>query len=785
MTQHKFFNRRRTVAVLAVGAIIAAGTVFCLKHSKQQPTAILPTAILPIDPSFDQIEYTHDGKLLMCVDALNHVVEFRDANTGTVLRSWIGGTYESRLSQDSTRFIEADAVTGVTHCVLRDARTGKVLRKWTGQLDCLTPDFKLMVTSADRKVIAKHTFGPAPEFSYVVVPATGRVVGRFKTGDAWRENISPDCKFLCLPHANGASQLLALPSMSPVLELPSLICLRVSRDDTRAFGLTDNSTLCVWDLRTKMETSFPTGLSRAYGLRELTDGTIAFTGEQSGASGQRICQVRTADGAQVLRVVPDFGTAYEFKSNNLLVSEGHPPLTTKIIDLQTGKYVAVLDLSKDAIGQPLSHFEYDGVTVCATPTGDKFAALPGCGFVELFNRGTHSVDYPSASTDTGTPVLSFGDRVDYPTIWDALTLPGGGVAAAGQLPGSGDQPVGTQIGAGQLSIYRPGQIVVGTNTAAGDGFVSRIGLTPDGHSLTGISAAGIWTISLLDGHVSGGGPVLYPFDYGRNAITPTSERPVWPEGTNSHFSVIFNGDFKTPGATKVVWDSKPATYLPKRIFPPSMLVDGKAREVSDAAVSPDGKILAVSWRPVTQQTGPKHEPIISPPDVLDLRDARTGQIIRRLLPAPHLPMIPIEPELGGPLFSHDGGLLALTDGTGWVYVFDARNGILTHKVFVGHGDQPNDANFQVFDQNGTGLAFSPDGRFMAVSRPNGSIYLVSLTTDLPVAQMGQITDRESNGDPNAPLKTLSWMDFDASGRTLYGIEHNGSDVLAFKVPKLN
>jgi WD40 repeat protein len=81
------------------------------------------------------------------------------------------------------------------------------------------------------------------------------------------------------------------------------------------------------------------------------------------------------------------------------------------------------------------------------------------------------------------------------------------------------------------------------------------------------------------------------------------------------------------------------------------------------------------------------------------------------------------------------------------------------------------------------LAFAPDNQSLAAARDDGSIYLYSLKTFLPVAQIGHTETVDSRLLGQSP-RPLQWVAFDARGDKLYGIAQYGAEVLAWDVPKL-
>ena len=119
--------------------------------------------------------------------------------------------------------------------------------------------------------------------------------------------------------------------------------------------------------------------------------------------------------------------------------------------------------------------------------------------------------------------------------------------------------------------------------------------------------------------------------------------------------------------------------------------------------------------------------------------------------------------LGAPTWSSDSKLLALGDELGMVYLWNATTGQSLGRLtgarskVTGYTSSFVDSGFGRIPP----LAFSPDHRHLVAGRDDGSLYVYSLQTLLPVAQMGQAAG------------ALRWLQFAPDGLTLYGVAVNG------------
>ena len=73
------------------------------------------------------------------------------------------------------------------------------------------------------------------------------------------------------------------------------------------------------------------------------------------------------------------------------------------------------------------------------------------------------------------------------------------------------------------------------------------------------------------------------------------------------------------------------------------------------------------------------------------------------------------------------------------------------------------------------MAFTANDRFLAVSRADGSIYLYSLRTFLPVEQVGEQHGYTKGDGGTDFVPRLKQIVFGADGQTLYGIVQSGTN----------
>lgn len=256
-------------------------------------------------------------------------------------------------------------------------------------------------------------------------------------------------------------------------------------------------------------------------------------------------------------------------------------------------------------------------------------------------------------------------------------------------------------------------------------------------------------------------------------------RPVWLDGPAQPVAVLSTGIFGAGPVLLTQWDAGGRVAGQKTVAPAKQTLGKENLVVSGVEVSPDGQMLAVLWNERGAGSLGK----------LELRETRSGRVLRTLAstlpPRPQLRLFVVSPRsagaLGQPAFSPDGTHLAAADDLGGVQVWDTKIG---QRLGMASGTRPvirsYIGGFSAPDDGGAArVAFTPDNRWLAVGRDDGSIYIYSLRSWLPVAQIGQIAKL-----PPPLITRFRWLAFAPDGRTLYGFTTNGTDVFSWPVPAL-
>lgn len=200
-------------------------------------------------------------------------------------------------------------------------------------------------------------------------------------------------------------------------------------------------------------------------------------------------------------------------------------------------------------------------------------------------------------------------------------------------------------------------------------------------------------------------------------------------------------------------------------------IDGKKFRLLDLPPmpSPDAKRKVLLWvglryNPNTKINKPKYE--TKSEVLIEIRDMASNRVLRTISCQDYGSITVY------PIWSLNGDFITAGEETGKVRLWNTHTGDLagqfsgTRAIHWKRGDissaPPNQVDTAFLF---TPLAFSPDSRYLAVGRNDGSIYLYSLKTWLPVAQVGKAAS------------PLSWITFAPDGKKIYGISHNAGERL--------
>ncbi len=771
--------RRRWFVVGGLG-LAALLAVLGVVHYRQSTAPLRPALFVQTLGTLDAIQFTRDGRLLMTTegDSAHPMVTFRDASTGQIVRQWPGGVGQKWLSEDGTRLLETDyALHGPSQSFLRDAVTGHVLRRWTGQIGDVRPDFSLMtVADSVREILALpgHDTFLRPEVGRVVEVATGRVIGQFdlKNGYLDEARLRHAGPYLSVrgPHP----RLLLLPSLRPVLTgLPPLRSLGVTRDGTRAYGIGDDCVLHFWSLPSGQPTTVSTGLRQANWVSERQNGTLLIPGiEGTPMHWKSVVQVRSADGTRLVRSFDASPQAFSPDGRLMAADVAYKTGTCTVWDLETGKRRALLDIAADALVNPTFDSGPGSGHLAIAPDGNHFAYAAQSGLLRFYRLGQPAPAVPSRliSTDSGQSIMSFGSNNSYsPPLFDAVVLPDGGVAASGGQDSSRDER--------RVQVWHPGQETWAVKTGAAISNVTRLGVSPDGTQVVGSSQYGILMLNLTS-HISLTTPIQNLGNGGQGFTPHDVGQPVWLDGLGQMVTTVSTGDFQDGPIVLTRWDAAGQFADEKTVVPAKQSVGGQTFQVAGAQVSPNGQTVVVLWNEfATQKPGSRPVAPLGTAGKLELRDTRSGRVLKTLAATlPSSSYTGSQGAFGQPAFSPDGKRLAVADDTGGLRVWDTDTGRLLGRLSGTRVDTHSQL-IAFAGPSGSGgaagrAAFTSDNRWLAVSRDDGSIYLYSLRSWLPVAQLGQTTE---------PLR---WLAFAPDGHTLYGFTTNGTDVLSWPVPAL-
>ena len=476
----------------------------------------------------------------------------------------------------------------------------------------------------------------------------------------------------------------------------------------------EHTDVLLWDARTGDLVHTLSGHDEdVYSVAFNSDGSrLVSTGDDD-----RTIVWDTRSGERLLTVPGERGEAAgaSFSPDGQLLAIGNLSRggTIRIVDAQSGKEVRPpIEAGGDACSPT---FSPDGTRVAASGCGNEEPPHVGVWDVDTGRRelieaaggGTvYSPDGQRLATTLGATI----------TVWDAesgrdlVTMNGD----TGYVIGLAFSPDGTRLASGGTDgTARVWDATTGLQELAlvgHAGIVGDVDFSPDGSRLLtggGDTTARVWDVSRTGGSESFTGvdsDELNSVEYGSDGSTLLTTGWgggwLWDTTTGARVQnypeLVFDGTW-LPGESQVVggeWSDETGGLVARVLDGASgdelrTLLDHRLS--GSIAASPDGSQIAIGT-----DTG-----------VAVLRDARSGELLRRLGEASDEPNVSLADLEFGP----DSSLLAGMTANGTLYLWNVSTGEELVK---------RQAHSALASALGRGLAFSPDGTLLATSGGDGA-----------------------------------------------------------------
>ncbi len=379
---------RYILAFLAV-VTVGASVVLIIRWNIAAKAGLAPARFIQVPGEIAGMRFSRDGTMLMAEEGTGPTLQltFRDPTTGNVLHQWPCGQGEKWLSDDGKFVIETIFTENrPTRCLLHAAETGQVLRLWTGRIVDIRPDFSLMVERNESR-------GNSPAIWRVSDVVSGHVISHFllPQNGYWDARLSRTFPYLCLTDHSHSSKILHLPDMNPiVVGMPPLQSLRVSRDGTRAIGITSRGQLHFWQLPSGVHTTIATGMLQTDWAADLPNGDVIAQGVAGTPQKLFSCvRIWSNDATKLLNTIPGSPEAYSNKVTDVMFGPSNQTGRNvgEVWDCLTGKRSARLNLGINALGQPGYGYFLGYCNAAISPDGRTIAVGNTDGLLRLYKIG--------------------------------------------------------------------------------------------------------------------------------------------------------------------------------------------------------------------------------------------------------------------------------------------------------------------------------------------------------------------------------------------------------------
>ena len=770
----------RVIVTVILIAVLCRIGIF---HIQEYPFQEMPTAFVQAQSDIVAMTDADHGRLLLTVDSEGNITFWNTAmkkqlgqlkDAGHLVRANENGTlvlFSNWTQQTPTA--KWPRVSHITLLRFPSNSSGELqydVKKWTapGMIIDSLPDLSRVLT-----------FG-APNTLELIDTQQGKVLSQRSFPENAKgirlTKFSWDGKYLLAPGLEHSSYVLNIADLSTFRTLPKLLWLTTSNDSQCIAGITKDGRFQSWDIKTQRQIGnkslYSLGMEiYPYGNNYfLVYGVINDGKTPKGASG-----IFAADGtfiqnrnANIHRPIYNgqkwkiFSHGFEYRYAYMTNAE--TPYAD-VIDLRTNKIVHRLNTVTDVLGneRAWNGSGPNGMSRYAVASdGSRATVVTPGNMIRFYDFNAQHAARPALynSNSNGKSVFQIDGRVR-----DFIVLPKGGFAVcstSGEY--DSDSHVNLVDASGKVQSYGP---------KIGNGIVETMSISPDGNTLAGSSQWGMWLLDMKSGAERETPITVSPEGKQYYSLYPAS-KPLWrsPKST-SPFEIGKKDVGKNP-ILRTDWGADGKAINSTVILPFRMTRDGEHYWLNSVIPAPYGGKMLVYWVRVYAHNE-KIKKIISldmdnfSNGIMEIRNSFDGSFCRIIDVPQRIKNGMTSPEVA---WTPDGKMVALADGSGGVYIWDVESGKQIAYLSGTNSQYYPKTTFSPEVRGGLGsMAFSPDNKCLAISRGDGTIYLYSLKSQLPVAQIGKAADG------------VRLLHFSADGKSLYGITNR--NVRFWNVPEIN
>lgn len=751
---------------------------------QEYPFQEMPTTFVQAQSDIIEMTYADHGKLLLTADSEGNVTFWNTASKKQV-RQLSGVGYFVRANENGTLVLFSDwtqqtpvqkwpRVSHIT--LLRFPATNSPsselqydVEKWTtpGMIIDSLPDLSRLLTFGATNTLA------------LIDTQHGKVLSlRSFSKDAngiRNTNFSWDGKYLLAPDLEHPSYVLNATDLSTFRTLPRLLRLTISNDNQYIAGISWDGGYQSWNIKTQKQITKKTLYSHCILIYPHDDNHFliyGLTGDNK--HWNDVSGIFAADGTfiqekdknvyqpiyngQRWRII-----SYGFESGSAYYVGAKTPYVN-VIDLSKNEIVHRLNTVTDVLGNERAWNGSGPNGMCKyaiASDGSQAAAVTPGNMIRFYDFNARNASQPALyhSNSNGNSIFQIDGRAR-----DFIVLPKGGFAVCST---SGDYDSEGHVdlidSSGKVQSYSP---------KIGNGIVETISISPDGDTLAGSSQWGMWLLDMKSGATRKTPITVSPEGKQYYSLYPAS-KPLWQSSQSTSPFEIGKKDVGKNPILRTDWGADGKATGTKTIFPFRMTRNGYHYWLNNVIPAPYGGKMLVYWVRVNSRNE-KIKKIISLDQknfsngIMEIRNSFDGSFYRAINVPQRIKQGMTSPEIA---WSQNGKRVAIADGAGIVYIWDAESGKqIAYLSGISSQYHPKTIFSPEIPGGSTSMAFSPNNEQIAISRGDGAIYLYSLKSQLPAAQIGKATDGVRS------------LQFSADGKSLYGVTNH--EVRSWKVPEI-